>query len=172
MTVPGLEDMVKKPEIDSSVFVADGAVVIGDVTLCENSSVWFNSTIRGDRGSIYVGRGSNVQDGSVLHTDRGFNVHVGDNVTIGHGAIVHGCVVGDGTLIGMGAVILNGAQIGKECIIGAGAVVTQNAVIPDRSLVVGCPGKIIKSVSDVAAIDNIENANVYIEEAKLYLSEK
>jgi len=129
-------------------YIAPGAVLIGSVTLGEGVSVWFNVVIRADNDEIDIGAGSNVQDGSILHVDSGFPVCVGQNVTIGHKVMLHGCKIGNGSLIGMNAVVLNGAVIGRECLIGAGALVTEGTQIPDRSLVLGSPGKVVKSLDD------------------------
>ena len=142
-------------------WVAPNATIIGDVTLDKNSSVWFNATIRGDIENIHVGEGSNVQDGSVLHTDPGYPLKIGKNVTIGHLVMLHGCTIGDNSLIGIGAVILNNAKIGNNCIIGAKALITENKEIPDKSLVVGSPGKIIREVTP-------EEINLITENAKHY----
>ncbi|MDD5866291.1 MAG: gamma carbonic anhydrase family protein, partial [Lachnospiraceae bacterium] len=136
---------MKKPQVDPSVFIADGAVVKGDVKLSEGVSVWYNATIRADRAPIVIGKNSNIQDNAVLHVEGGvvpYGVTIGEGVTIGHSAIVHGCTVDDNTTIGMGAIVLNGAHVGKNCMIGAGALIPQNKVIPDNSLVVGLPGKV------------------------------
>ena len=155
-----------QPKIDSTVFVADGAIILGDVTLAKDSSVWYNATIRGDRGSITIGEGSNVQDNAVLHVDKKYNVQIGSFVTIGHGAIVHGATIDDNTVIGMGAIILNGAKIGKNCIVGAGTLITQNKVIPDNSLVIGNPGRIMRQLTPEEVKANFDNAQGYIAEAK------
>ena len=128
---------MKTPDIHPSAFVAPGAVIRGEVHLAENSSVFYNAVLRGDRAPISIGEGTNIQDNCVVHVEYDLPVTVGKNVTVGHGAILHGCTVGDETLIGMGAIVLNGAQIGKSCLIGAGALVTQNAVIPDGCMAVG-----------------------------------
>src|SRR5210317_1188016 len=149
-------------------WVAPNATIIGDVTLGKNSSVWFNATIRGDIENIHVGEGSNVQDGSVLHTDPGYPLKIGKNVTIGHLVMLHGCTIGDNSLIGIGAVILNNAKIGKNCIIGAKALITENKVIPDNSLVVGSPGKIVRQVSKEEAKSITENAIHYQDNWKKY----
>ena len=133
---------MKNPTISSSAFVADNATVRGDVTLGERSSVFFGAVLRGDRAPITIGSGTNIQDNCVVHVEYDYPVVVGQNVTVGHGAILHGCTVGDETLIGMGAIVLNGAQIGKGCLIGAGALVTQNAVIPDGCMAVGSPARV------------------------------
>ena len=129
-------------------FVAPNATVIGDVELAKDASVWFNATIRGDNEPIIIGEGSNVQDGSVIHTDPGYKCLIGKNVTVGHMVMLHGCEIGDGSLIGIGSVILNGAKIGKNCIIGAKALVTEGMIVPDSSMVLGSPGKIKKTLSE------------------------
>lgn len=149
-----------------SIFIAPGAVVLGDVYLNEDVGIWYNATVRGDRASITVGRGSNIQDNCVVHVEAGYPVEIGENVTIGHGAIVHGCTIGDNTLVGMGAILMNGCRIGKGCIIGAGAIVTGGKEIPDHSLVVGNPGKIIRQATDAEIEKNLQNARFYVEEAK------
>lgn len=152
--------------IHDKVFIAPGAIVLGDVTIEEGGSVWYHATIRGDRAPIRIGRGSNIQDNCVVHVDAGYSVTVGENVTVGHGAILHGCTVGDNTLIGMGAILLNGCQIGNNCIIGAGALVTGNTVIPDNSLVLGNPGKVKREVTQEEIASNLFNAGHYVEEAE------
>ncbi len=129
-------------------FVAPNATVIGDVELAKDASVWFNATIRGDNEPIIIGEGSNVQDGSVIHTDPGYKCLIGKNVTVGHMVMLHGCEIGDGSLIGIGSVILNGAKIGKNCIIGAKALVTEGMIVPDGTMVLGSPGKIKKTLSE------------------------
>ena len=133
---------MKTPDIHPSAFVAPGAIVRGEVHLAENSSVFYNAVLRGDRAPISIGEGTNIQDNCVVHVEYDLPVTVGKNVTVGHGAILHGCTVGDETLIGMGAIVLNGAQIGKGCLLGAGALVTQNAVIPDGCMAVGSPARV------------------------------
>jgi carbonic anhydrase/acetyltransferase-like protein (isoleucine patch superfamily) len=149
------ENTTFRPElIHSSVFLARGAIVLGDVTIGEDSSVWFNAVVRGDTEAIRIGRRTNVQDGAILHADPGFLCTVADDVTIGHGAIVHGAAVGNRVLIGMRAVVMNGAEIGDESVIGVGAVVTEGTKIPPRSVVLGLPGKIVRetSIDDAARI--------------------
>ena len=131
-------------------FVAPGARLIGRVRLCAGASVWFNAVLRGDNEIIEVGEGSNVQDGCVLHTDPSFPLTIGPEVTVGHKAILHGCTIGAGSLIGMGAVILNGATIGAGCLIGAGALVTEGKQIPDGALVMGQPGKVVRMLDPEA----------------------
>ena len=161
-----LED--KKVKSLGNNWSAPNASIIGDVTLEKNTSIWFNATLRGDVENIYVGEGSNIQDGSVLHTDPGYPLKIGKDVTIGHLVMLHGCIVGDNSLIGIGAVILNGAKIGKNCIIGANALVTENKKIPDNSLVIGAPGKIVRQVTDEEIKLITENAIHYQENWKKY----
>lgn len=155
-------------QIDPSVYIAPGAMVLGNVTIQANSSIWFHTTVRADRGNITIGENTNIQDNCVIHMDEGFPVVIGNGVTIGHGAIVHGCKIGDNTLIGMGAIILNGAVIGKNCIVGAGALITQNTIIPDGSLVIGNPGKISRNLSESEIEHNKLNALHYVKEAENY----
>lgn len=138
------------PQVDLDAWVAPDANVIGAVTLMAGASVWFGATLRGDNERITVGLGSNVQEACVLHTDMGYPLEIGANCTIGHKAMLHGCMIGDGSLIGMGATVLNGAKIGKGCLIGAGALITEGKEIPDGSLVMGAPGKVVR-VLDMAA---------------------
>lgn len=132
---------------DGDYFVAPGARVIGRVTLSAGASVWFNAVLRGDTEPIVVGAGSNIQDGCILHTDPGRPLTIGADVTVGHRAILHGCEIGDGSLVGMGAVVLNGAVVGRGCLIGANALITEGKRIPDGSLVIGQPGKVARSLS-------------------------
>lgn len=132
---------------DGSVWIADNASVIGRVHLARESSVWFNAVLRGDCDDIHVGEGSNVQDGAVLHTDHGVKLCVGRNVTVGHLAMLHGCEIGDDSLVGLQATVLNGARVGRNCLIGAKALVTEGKEIPDGSLVVGAPAKVVRALS-------------------------
>lgn len=157
-----------KPVLGKNVFIADGAIVRGDVTLDDYANIWFNAVVRADADSITIGKNSNVQDNCVLHVDIDAPLHIGDNVTIGHGAIIHGCTIGNNSLIGMRAIILNHAVIGKNCIIGAGALVTQNTVIPDNSLVIGSPAKVKRTVTDQEIDDITHNAIHYVNEAAAY----
>lgn len=129
-------------------WIAPDASIIGNVFLGEDVGVWFGAVLRGDNEMIAIGPRSNIQEHVMIHTDQGFPVTVGSDVTIGHRAIVHGCTIGDGTLIGMGAIVLNGARIGKDCLIGAGALITEKAEIPDGSLVLGSPGKVVRQLDD------------------------
>jgi carbonic anhydrase/acetyltransferase-like protein (isoleucine patch superfamily) len=128
-------------------WVADNAVVLGNVTLEDDASIWFGCTVRGDNEPIVVGRGSNIQDGCVLHTDPGFPIHIGENCTIGHMVMLHGCTIGNGSLIGIGAIVLNGAKIGEGSLVGAGALVAEGKEIPPGSLVLGTPGKVVRHLT-------------------------
>ncbi|MCU6762970.1 carnitine operon protein CaiE [uncultured Roseburia sp.] len=162
--------MDKKYSTANRVFIAESADVWGDVSLEEDSSVWFHSVIRGDHDSIKIGKSSNIQDGCILHADAGFPVKIGDYVTIGHGAVVHGCEISDGALIGMGAIILNGARIGKNSIVGAGALVTQGMVIPDGMVALGSPAKVRRKATYEEITENRKNAIDYAVFGKKYLS--
>lgn len=153
-------------QIDESVFLAEGSRVVKDVRIGRESSVWYNAVIRGIPEQIEIGEQTNVQDNAVLHCDPGHRLTIGNGVTIGHAAIVHGCTVGDNTLIGMGAIVLDDAVIGRDCIIGAGALVTQRKVIPDGSLVFGSPAKIIRHLTPEEIESNRKNAAHYVEMAK------
>ena len=150
-------------------YVAEGAIIKGNVTIGEDSGIWYHATIRGDSNQITIGSRTNIQDNAVVHVSSGYSTTIGNNVTIGHGAIVHGCTVGNDTLIGMGAIILNGAVIGDHCIIGAGALVTQNTKIPDGSLAFGNPAKIIRNLTDAEMQENTNNAQRYVNAAKAQL---
>ncbi|MBE6591631.1 MAG: gamma carbonic anhydrase family protein [Ruminococcaceae bacterium] len=158
----------KAPKIHESAYLAPDCHVIGNVTIDENSSVWFGAVIRSDSDRISIGKGSNVQDNCTLHSDQGHPVIIGDNVTIGHNAVVHGCTIGDNTVVGMHSTVLNGAIIGKNCIIGAGAMVKENSVIPDNSLVVGIPAKVVKELDESVAKTLFNNAEEYRLLAKEY----
>lgn len=151
------------PEIAEDVFVAADANVIGRVRIGAKASVWFGSTIRGDNEQITIGTGTNVQENSVFHTDLGFPLTIGANVTVGHKVLLHGCTIGDGSLIGMNATVMNGAVIGKNCLIGAGALVTEGKVIPDGSMVLGAPGKVVREL-DAAAIKGLEASAVHYQQ--------
>ena len=154
--------------IDNSVFIADGAKVVGEVEIGANSSIWFNAVIRADLDSVKIGEASNVQDNAVVHTSKNFGVQIGDNVTVGHSAIVHGCTVGNNVLIGMGAIVLDGAVIEDNCIIGAGSLVTQGKLIPTGSLAFGNPAKVVRQLTDDEIRSITENAISYVEEANNY----
>lgn len=150
--------------------IAPSADVLGNVIIQEDVSIWYHATVRADSDVIKIGRGSNVQDNCVIHVDAGHPVTIGEYVTIGHGAIVHGCSIGDDTLIGMGAILLNDCKIGKNCIIGAGALITQGMEIPDGSVVLGNPGKIRRQITPEEIESSRENALVYIKHAREILS--
>jgi carbonic anhydrase/acetyltransferase-like protein (isoleucine patch superfamily) len=135
------------PRVAASAWVADNAQVMGDVEIGENASVWFGTTVRGDTDTITIGAGSNIQDGSVLHADDGVPLVVGANVTVGHQVMLHGCTIGDGSLIGIGAIVLNGAKIGQHCLVGAGALVTEGKEFPDGSMILGSPARVVKTLS-------------------------
>ena len=156
------------PIIDDTAWVADDANLIGKVTLAAKSSVWFGSTLRGDNEMLTLGEGSNIQENSVLHTDMGYPLTIGKNCTIGHKVMLHGCTIGDNTLIGMGAMVMNGAVVGKNCLIGAGALITEGKVIPDGSLVMGAPGKIIRTLTDDAIEGLTRSALSYQKNAERY----
>jgi len=157
------------PQIAPGVMIVPGAQVIGDVELRENVSVWYNAVLRGDMAKITVGKNSNVQDNSTLHCEIGMELVVGENVTIGHNAILHSCTVGDGSLIGMGAILLNESNVGKNCLIAAGALLTPRTVIPDNSMVMGSPAKVKRELT-VEEIEDIQsNAAEYVSLAKEYM---
>jgi len=160
--------MLKKPQIDPSAFIAPGAVIMGDVTVAADCSVFFGAVIRAEHDRITIGRGTNIQDNCVLHVDTGLPMTIGRDVTVGHTAILHGCTVGDNTLIGMGAIVLNGAVIGKNCIIGAGALVPQNAVIPDGTLAFGSPARVRRELTEEEMASNARAASSYIAEGRQY----
>lgn len=166
MAIYVLDD--RRPVIGENVWVAENATVIGSVKLEREASVWFGATLRGDNEPIVVGARSNVQDGAVLHTDEGVALTVGENVTIGHMAVLHGCTVGDGSLIGINAIVLNRAVIGQHCIIGANTLIPENKVIPDFSLVVGTPGRVIRSLTPEEVEGLLANAQHYVENAERY----
>jgi carbonic anhydrase/acetyltransferase-like protein (isoleucine patch superfamily) len=156
------------PDIASSTYIAESANVIGKARIETNACIWFNVTIRGDNELIIVGENSNVQEGCVLHADPGFPLTIGRNVTVGHQAMVHGCTIGDGSLIGIQAVILNGAKIGKNCLVGAGALVTEGKEFPDNSLIIGTPAKAVRTLGeeDIARLQGI--ANNYVERGRYF----
>ena len=166
MAVYSLDD--KTPALADDVWVAESASVIGNVAMHEGSSVWFGAVVRGDNEPIEIGKRSNVQDGSVLHSDPGSPLHIGEGVTLGHQVMVHGCTIGDNTLIGIGATILNGAKIGKNCIIGAHALITEGKVIPDGSMVMGAPGKVVKELTPPQIMMLQGSAEVYVQNAKRF----
>lgn len=156
------------PQVAASAWVAENAQVVGQVTLAEDSSVWFGTVIRGDTDTISIGRGSNIQDGSVLHADRGQPLSVGENVTVGHQVMLHGCTIGDESLIGIGAVVLNGARIGRNCLVGAGALVTEGKEFPDGSMILGSPAKVVRTLSPEQIEGLRRSAKHYIENARRF----
>ena len=158
----------KEPYFGKNVYLAPGAVVRGNVTIGDNSSVWFHAVVRAENSDPVIGKDTNIQDNCVLHVDEDAGLSIGDRVTVGHGAILHGCTVKSDTLIGMGAIILNHAEIGSNCIIGAGTLVTQNTVVPDGSLVIGNPGKVVRSVTASEKENIRQNAAQYVKEAADY----
>ena len=161
MTLYALDGAAPKLPANGNCYIAPGARVIGKVTLAEETGIWFNAVLRGDNEPIVIGPGTNVQDGCVFHTDPGFPMTIGADVTVGHSAILHGCTIGDGTLIGMGAVVLNGARIGKGCLIGANALITEGKEIPDYSMAVGQPAKVIRPIDEALAAELRRAADVY-----------
>lgn len=168
MTVYSLTD--KKPQLppEGEYWIAPNATVVGDVTLKSGASIWFGAVVRGDNDPIVIGENTNIQDGSVLHSDPGEPLIIGANVTIGHMAMLHSCEIGDGTLIGIGAVVLGRAVIGRNCLIGANALITEGKVIPDGSLVMGQPGKVVRTLEpgQIAALE--ASAEHYVQNWKRY----
>lgn len=152
-------------------FIADNATIIGSVIIEKDVSIWYNTVIRGDIGLITIGEGSNIQDGTVIHTDGDGAVTIGKDVTVGHMATLHNCIIGDNSLIGMGAIILSNARIGRNCIIGAGALVPEGREIPDNSLVLGSPGKVIREITDTEVLALKETSRHYVENFKRYKKE-
>jgi len=160
----------RRPQIDPSVYIAEGARVIGDVVLGPGASVWFNAVLRGDTERILIGEGTNIQDGAVVHADPGYPCVVGARVVAGHGAILHGCQVGDDCLIGMGAIVLNGARLGPGCIVAAGALIPEGREIPERSLVMGVPARVVRAVTDEELAEIRAAAERYRQRAATYRS--
>ncbi|HVZ46293.1 MAG TPA: gamma carbonic anhydrase family protein [Ramlibacter sp.] len=156
------------PQLAPGAFVADSAEVIGDVSMGENSSVWFGAIVRGDTDRITIGRNTNIQDLSVLHADEGVPLLIGDNVSVGHQVMLHGCTIGDGALIGIQAVVLNNAKIGRNCIVGAGSVVTEGKVFPDNSLIIGSPARVVRTLDENAAAMGRRISDHYVTSASRY----
>lgn len=156
------------PQVSASAWVADSAQVIGRVELADDTSIWFGVVIRGDTETITVGKGSNIQDMSVLHADVGMPMVVGEGVTVGHKVMLHGCTIGDNSLIGIGAVVLNGAKIGKNCLVGAGSLVTEGKEFADGSLIVGSPARVIRQLSPEQIEGLRQSAQHYVRNANLY----
>ena len=161
----------QSPAIHKTAWVAPDANVIGDVTLAARASIWFGATLRGDNEPITIGEGSNVQEQVVMHTDPGYPLEIAENCTIGHKALLHGCKVGPGALIGMGAIILNGATIGEGALIGAGALITEGKDIPPGSLVMGAPGKVVRTLDDASREELLVSAEKYRARAALFAAE-
>ena len=166
MAIYQLDDLI--PTLPASTWVADNAQVIGDVTLGEDSSIWFGVVVRGDTESITIGSGSNIQDGSVLHADPGVPLVIGDGVTVGHQVMLHGCTIGDNTLIGIQAVVLNGAKIGKNSLVGAGSLVTEGKEFPDGSMIFGSPAKAVRQLSEEQIEGLKKTARHYVDNAARY----
>ena len=160
------EILGKTPVIADDCFIADTASIYGDVKIEKGGSVWFGAAIRGDSDSVSIGENSNVQENVVIHVDPGFPAKIGNNVTVGHSAIVHGATIKDNVIVGMGSIIMDGAVIGENCIIGAGALITQNTIIPDGSVVVGAPGKVIKEAAEMNKKGALMSAEEYTKLAK------
>jgi carbonic anhydrase/acetyltransferase-like protein (isoleucine patch superfamily) len=159
----------RTPDLDPTAFVATGARIVGGVTLARGASVWYNAVLRADGDTITVGANSNLQDNVSVHVDAGKPVVIGENVSVGHNAVVHGCTIGDGSLIGMGAVVLNGARIGSGCLIAGGAVVLEGSDIPDGSLVAGVPGKVRRELTDEERAGLLRNAEHYLAHVREHL---
>ena len=156
------------PQIDSQSWIAPNATVIGQVHLARNASIWWNSTVRGDTDRISIGENSNIQDGSVLHTDRGIQLIVGRDVTVGHMVMLHGCTIGDGSLIGIGSIVLNRAVIGKNCLVGANTLIPEGKVFPERSMILGSPGKIMRELTDDEVARLPQSAAHYVQNWQRY----
>lgn len=168
MTLYALDGRAPSLPEDGACWIAPSATLVGDVRIGREATVWFNAVLRGDNEPITLGEGSNIQDGCICHTDPGFPLEIGAEVTIGHGAILHGCSIGDGSLIGMGAVVLNGARIGRGCLIGAKALVTEGKEIPDGSMVLGQPGKVVRQLEPAVIEELRAAAQVYRDKLGLY----
>ena len=156
------------PETEGDHWIAESATVLGRVILKKNASVWFGAVVRGDNDPVTIGENSNVQDGSVLHTDIGQPLIIGRDVTVGHMVMLHGCTIGDNTLIGIGSIVLNGAKVGKNCLIGANSLITEGKVIPDNSMVIGAPGKVVREVTEQQIQMIAFGAHHYVENWKRY----
>ncbi len=169
MTIYALGE--KTPDLHSNTWVAPDANVIGQVVMEDGSSIWFGSTLRADHEIIRIGAGSNVQENCVMHVDPGFPLTVGANCTIGHKVMLHGCTIGDNSLIGMGATVLNGARVGRDCLIGAGALITEGKEIPDGSIVMGAPGRVVRQMDDAARARMKLGAQHYLENMQIFRDE-
>jgi carbonic anhydrase/acetyltransferase-like protein (isoleucine patch superfamily) len=166
MAIYQLGDLV--PEVADTAWVAEGAQVIGGVTLEENVNIWPGAVLRGDTDRITVGANTNIQDGTVVHADHGYPARVGRNVTIGHQAMIHGCTIGDNTLIGIQAIVLNGAKIGRNCLVGAGALVTEGKEFPDGSMILGAPAKVVRQLTPEQIASQQRSADHYADNARRY----
>ena len=160
----------KSPRIAPSAWVADSAQVIGDVDLAEDVGIWFGAVLRGDTALLRVGRGSNIQDASVLHADVGQPLIVGEGVTVGHQVMLHGCTIGDGSLVGIGAIVLNGAKIGRSCLVGAGALVTEGKEFADGSMIIGSPAKTVRQLTPEEIVKLRRSASHYVDNARRFKS--
>ncbi len=161
----------RSPQIQPTAWIAPNATVIGDVRMAAGASVWWNAVLRGDNDPIVIGENSNIQDGSVLHTDEGVPLTLGRDVTVGHMVMLHGCTIGDGSLIGIGSIVLNRAVIGRHCLIGANSLIPEGKVIPDRSLVMGSPGKVVRELGDEEVARLLHGASHYVYNARRYRDE-
>ena len=159
------------PQVPASAYVAAEASLIGQVTLGERASVWFGAVARGDNEPITIGTESNIQEGAVLHADPGYPLKIGNNVTVGHQVMLHGCTIGDGSLIGIQAVVMNGAVIGKQCLVGAGAIVTERKTFPDRTLIIGAPAKAMRELTDAEVANLASAAAGYVSRGGLFRDE-
>lgn len=171
MPVYALKDVRPSFDDESTNWIAPDAVVVGDVRLGRNVGIWFGAVLRGDNEPIVLGEDTNVQEHTVMHTDYGFPLTVGRGCTIGHRAVLHGCMVGDNSLIGMGAIVLNGARIGRNCLVGAGALVTEGKLFPDNSLIVGAPARAVRALDDKAVAQLGWSAAHYVENARRFRAE-
>ena len=170
MAIYQLDD--NTPQVHTSAWVAESAVVVGKVTLAENASVWYGAVLRGDNDHISVGANSNVQDGSVLHTDNGMPLTIGSNVTVGHQVMLHGCTIGDGSLIGIQSIVLNGARIGRNCLVGAGSLVTEGKEFPDGVLIVGRPAKVVRELTAEQIAGLQRSAPHYVAQQQRHASQR
>lgn len=158
----------KKPRVDSTAWIADSAQVMGNVTLGRDVSVWFGCVLRGDTETMTIGEGSNIQDGTVMHADLGLPLSLGKHVTVGHKAMLHGCTIGDESLVGIGAVVLNGARIGRNCLVGAGSLVTEGKEFPDGSMIMGAPAKVVRQLTPAQMQGLRQSALNYIDNARRF----
>jgi carbonic anhydrase/acetyltransferase-like protein (isoleucine patch superfamily) len=168
MPIYSLEGVKPVLPVPGRFWIADTAVLIGDVELAEDVGIWFGAVLRGDNERLNVGARSNIQEGVTMHTDAGLPLRIGADCTIGHNAILHSCTIGDRSLIGMGAIVLNGAVIGNDCLVGAGALVTENKTFPDRSLIVGSPAKAVRELDDATVARLKESADRYVANWRRY----